>query len=131
MPHWVLRGVWEMLRARLALGSIKPGDIRVLNDKAGRVAGEGKHSDLHHQTVDRIAFIIGLLGRKLPWRSDCLIQALAAQKWLLRLGIASTITVGVDSAKGAKFAAHAWLMQDERVILGGNIDRYCVLFGET
>jgi hypothetical protein len=135
MPHWVLRGLLEMFRARLQLARIAPGDIASLNAGAGTTAGAKVTSMTasipQSQAIERVAFIIALLGRKLPWRSDCLIQAIAGRRWLLRLGIETKITIGVEQPEGGGFGAHAWLVHGETVILGGNIDRYRILIGET
>ena len=72
--------------------------------------------------VKRVAFAIPCMGARVPWRSDCLIQALAAQRWLARAGIAAPIDIGVRNA-GA-FEAHAWLVVGGRIVTGGEISAF-------
>lgn len=129
MPHWLMRGVWEMGRARLALTRIRASDIRGLNCAARSLALANESSVTHSEVLARIAFILALLGRKLPWRSDCLVQALAGQRWLASLGIAGVIRIGAQTPGPGAFAAHAWLVVGEKIITGGNVDDYSVLIG--
>jgi hypothetical protein len=130
MPHWVARGVWELLRARIALARIGPSDIVRLNALARDQAVRRRGKPPHPEATDRVAFIIAVLGRRVPWRSDCLIQAIAAQRWFAALGIPAVIRIGVDRPDGGGFGAHAWLVHEGRVLTGGEIERYSVLIGE-
>jgi len=131
MPQWVVRGLYELTRARFALPRIKPSDIRRLNRNAATEAGAVNKRSPHPRAVDRIALIIPLLASYVPWRSDCLIQAMAAQRWLAANGVAAEIRIGVDRPTDGEFGAHAWLVHDGRVITGGSIDHYAVLIGES
>ena len=74
------------------------------------------------QLVKRVAFAVPCIGARVPWRSDCLIQALAAQRWLARAGIAAPIDIGVRNA-GA-FEAHAWLVVGGKIVTGGDISGF-------
>lgn len=74
-----------------------------------------------------VAYIIPRVAARLPWRADCLIQALAAQRWLGRHGVASYITIGTGLDKDAQFRAHAWLNVGDLVITGGEISAYTPL----
>ena len=130
-PLMVIRGTWELLRARLAMASIGPGDIKPLNQAAIQRAGEAKGAAADKATVERICFVLIHLSRLVPWRSDCVPQALAAQKWLATKGVASNIRIGVENPKDGNFGAHAWLMHGEDVVIGGDIDRYSVLISES
>jgi len=49
----------------------------------------------------------------------CLVQALAAKILLGLRGYASQIKVGVRR-KGDTFGAHAWLISDGKIVLGGD-----------
>jgi hypothetical protein len=57
-------------------------------------------------------------GARLVPGASCLTQALAYQALLHRSGVASTIKLGVRR-QGGGLAAHAWVVVDERVALGG------------
>jgi hypothetical protein len=75
--------------------------------------------------VERVAYAIPRIGARVPWRSDCLVQALAAQRWLEGNGIATTLTIGVRN-DGA-FAAHAWLEVGGEIVTGGTISEFTAL----
>jgi hypothetical protein len=77
--------------------------------------------------VERVAYAIPRVGARVPWRSDCLVQALAARHWLAREGVASNLTIGVRNEGG--FAAHAWLKVGDEVVTGGPIADFAPLFG--
>lgn len=77
--------------------------------------------------VDRIAFVIPRVAARLPWRADCLVQALAAKRWLGRRGIKSTLTLGVAKDPQSTFEAHAWLTAGDRIVTGGDISGYVPL----
>ena len=74
--------------------------------------------------IDRAAWAIAVAARYVPWRSDCLVQALAARAWLTRHGIESRLVLGVPGQKGPRFEAHAWLLSHGIAVTGGNVARY-------
>jgi len=57
-------------------------------------------------------------GARLVPGASCLTQALTYQALLHRSGVASTIKLGVRR-QGSGLAAHAWVVIDGRVALGG------------
>jgi len=73
--------------------------------------------------LERITFSVRAMGARLPWRSDCLVQALAAQHWLAAKGIGSAIHLGVKASQ-APIDAHAWLKVGDRIVLGGDVADY-------
>ena len=77
--------------------------------------------------IERVAFAIPRVAARLPWRADCLVQALAARRWLGHLGITTTLTLGVPRDKPAEFEAHAWLTAGTRIVTGGDISGYVPL----
>ena len=117
-----------MFRARLAFGRLEAIDI----PKRNAAVAEAEAADAGDELfADRIGFIIVRVSKRLPWRSDCLVQAIAAQEWLARLGMASEIRIGVERPEDGPFAAHAWLVRQDRIITGGNVARYSLLLGEA
>ena len=76
--------------------------------------------------VPRVARAIPAAAGIVPWRADCLVQALAARNWLAGKGIRGTIVLGVHRDVSG-IEPHAWLRVDETVVTGGRIDRYTVL----
>lgn len=107
----VLAG-WQLALARVRLARVDAASL--VNDGT---------APADEDTVDRIAFAVRAMGARVPWRSDCLVQALAAQHWLAAKGIGSTIHLGVKPS-GAPLDAHAWLKVGDRIILGGDVAGY-------
>ena len=77
--------------------------------------------------VERVAYLIPRVSARLPWRADCLVQAIAAERWLARHGVATKLTLGVPRDKPADFEAHAWLSAGTRIVTGGDISGYVPL----
>lgn len=69
--------------------------------------------------IDRIAFALPRVSARVPWRATCLVQALAARRWLARSGIASQITLGARKSGQEGIEAHAWLTAGGRIVVGG------------
>ncbi len=76
------------------------------------------------ELVHRVAFAIPRVSSRVPWRADCLVQALAARRWLDRFGIANELHVGVRSPAGECLDAHAWLTCGGTVVTGGDVATY-------
>lgn len=66
----------------------------------------------------RIAWAVHHAARVVP-RATCLTQALAAQIMLTRHNIVSVLHVGVRRDEAGTLLAHAWLVNDGVVLLGG------------
>lgn len=129
---WVLsltaQAFIRLVRARIAFGRLAARELPARNAAAARADRAELADEL---LADRIGFVIVRLAKRLPWRSDCMIQAIAAQEWLAGKGMASEIRIGVERPHDGPFAAHAWLVRKERVITGGEILRYSLLFGNA
>jgi hypothetical protein len=89
------------------------------------VAARQSLSERQRALVERVAYTLPVMGLRTPWRSDCLVQALAGRHWLARAGIAADIRLGVRTE--ADFGAHAWLKVGERVVTGGDVSTYAEL----
>jgi len=127
-PH-AIRGFFELVRARIAFARLEAKGIPTRN----RIAREAARPDsrVSEASIARIAYVLPRLSDRLPWRSDCLVQAIAGQNWLMRLGAASEIQIGVENPKEGEFGAHAWLLHDGQVVTGGDIDRYSLLLSDS
>ena len=68
----------------------------------------------------RVALSIQTSSHLVP-KPTCLVQALAAKMLLGIRGCASQIKVGVRR-NGDTFGAHAWLISDGKVVLGGDTE---------
>jgi len=77
-------------------------------------------------SVDKVVWAVTTASRYFP-AATCLTQALAAQVMLTGSGYPFRVEIGV-SKKEDVFAAHAWLVYDGRVVLGGpDVDCYTPL----
>lgn len=125
-----LRGTWELIRARVAFARLTARRI-VERNRASAQAAEFEIAP-DARLLSRIAYVLPRISRRLPWRSDCLIQATAGQNWLAAKGLASELRIGVNTGgdigkapgETGDFGAHAWLVCDEIIVTGGDIDRY-------
>ena len=108
----LFRATWELAFARWSLANFDP---RLLTANGNQRAAD--------RDIDRITFATRAMGARVPWRSDCLVQALAAQRWLASLGIGSAIHLGVKPSE-SPIDAHAWLMVGDRIVLGGEVADY-------
>jgi hypothetical protein len=67
------------------------------------------------------------MARRVPWRSDCMVQAMAAQRWLASSNIPSTMTIGVRKDAPEGFGAHAWLQVGDAMVTGGDFSSYVAI----
>lgn len=126
LPHLLIlaaRALWVLAASRWALHRIGPAGVQRRNANATKASHLPAPETMDAQ-CDAVAFIIPRIARRVPWRADCLVQALAGQHWLRSHGIASEIVVGTARHTDGGFEAHAWLRIGERIILGGDIARF-------
>jgi hypothetical protein len=116
---------WELALANRAFRRIPPGELPLLARDETADAGKAP-SALQHALVERIAYAVPIMGLRVPWRSDCVVQALAARRWLARRGIGSHLCIGVRNGEQG-FQAHAWLKVGDRIVTGGDVSSYAEL----
>lgn len=114
------RAVVELGLARLKLKRHRPQADAVSRPVATLDIGQSA-------LVERVAYVIPRVAARLPWRADCLIQAMAAERWLASAGIATVLTLGVPKDKRPEFEAHAWLSAGGRIVTGGDVSGYVPL----
>jgi hypothetical protein len=68
-------------------------------------------------TVDDLTWSVLAAARRL--RSTCLTDALALQYLLHREGHRAGLRIGVAKTEAGALEAHAWLVADDRVLVGG------------
>ncbi len=119
----------DLVRAAIELGlarlRLKSEHVRTLI-----AAPAARHLDLDASQaalVERVKFLIPRVAARLPWRADCLVQALAAQHWLSCHQIDTTLTLGVLRDRPIDFEAHAWLKAGDQIVTGGDITGYVPL----
>jgi hypothetical protein len=124
-----MRGFAELARARIAFGRLTASQIPARNRAVSQFSAHSGAADAAH--LERMTYVLPRISARLPWRSDCLVQAIAGQNWLAASGLAGEIQIGVERPADGPFGAHAWLVHDGKVITGGDIARYERLLGES
>lgn len=115
---------WFLLLARFSLSFLRPADIVARNRKSAKIASNVGNNADDAEKAARIGWFVERIAFRLPWRSDCLVQAMAAQDWLNGNQIATTVTIGVRCDDTDSFSSHAWLVHGKDIITGGNIDKF-------
>src|SRR5205823_1564843 len=95
----------------------------------------GSHSDANRSPVERatsvdvsrVKWAISAAAPRMPWRCDCLPQALAAERWLRRCYLQPSLFVGVAKDENGGLLAHAWVQCKGVTVVGGDIRHFTVL----
>ncbi|MEO1489067.1 MAG: lasso peptide biosynthesis B2 protein [Pseudomonadota bacterium] len=122
-----LRAVLLLAWARYLLPQTKPGDVFARNERAARLFRSKivpASDSTARSECDMVAYAIPRIAARVPWRSDCLVQALAGQIWLSKSGVASEIKVGALKSEDGALQAHAVLACADQLILGGDLEGY-------
>ena len=123
-----LQALWHLAVARLRFAKLAVPLLLASNAEIARAArGPTQARPGDCSAVERISYVIPRIACRLPFRADCLVQAMAAQQWLHELGIASRIVIGVEHPQGKDFGAHAWLSYGDFVVTGGETGQYAPL----
>lgn len=61
------------------------------------------------------------MSKYTPWESMCLVQALAAKKYLQGMGIESTLYLGTAKQAEGSLQAHAWLRSGSVYVTGEEV----------
>ena len=117
----------ELLAARYRFSTLSPESIlRALQDRSSPVP----HEQINRRAaidVERVSWAITLAARYVPWRSDCLIQVMAADRWLRRHGLCADFHLGVAKDVDGGLKAHAWLCYGGLTVTGGRYDEFAPL----
>ena len=132
VPEAMLR----LLAARIQLARIDPAAIERRNRAIAQRAAAGAANrpmaaDRRARALAMAGYLLPRVAHLVPWRSDCLVLAMAAQDWLARRAIGSAIVIGIDSTAGEGFVSHAWLESGNQIVTGGVIGRYTVVLGSA
>ncbi len=114
---YLLTAVWQLALARRQYGRYSTAELVRWLDTGNLVPGRRGSS----KTVDlqMMRWALSGAGNRVPWRADCLVQTLAARRWLSRAGIASTAHFGAQRTNAGSLVAHAWLAVDGVPVTGG------------
>lgn len=120
--------VFELLWARVRFAAL-PYD-RLLSGLQSRVPSsrlEARGRCSSGETLAEIAWAIAAAARRVPWRADCLVQALAADRWLKRLGFVPEFSLGVMKDDHGDLRAHAWIRCESVTVTGDGHDSFSAL----
>jgi len=127
-----LRAVWLLgiYRLRLSLQPFKRL-VRQLDHDTVPVAAPAA-DPRHWPDIRAVSVLVQAAARHTPWRSECLVQALAAQCLLRGLGVPGVLYLGAtmheNGADPRKLEAHAWVKCGEYFVTGWHgHDRFTVI----
>jgi hypothetical protein len=115
------RHEWALaLEATIALG-VAALRIAVLPfhrvvSTAGR--GDALPAVEREEQVARVRWAVVACARRLPWRTKCFEQGLAAQSMLRRRGIPSSLHYGLAKREDRQLIAHVWLKSGSLDVVG-------------
>jgi hypothetical protein len=76
-------------------------------------------------TLARVRWAVRLGARNVPWRALCFEQGIAAQRMLMRRGIAADLVYGVARHRNGSMEAHVWTRVADQTVVGGPLgDRF-------
>ena len=119
-----LRAAWELAVARLNLHGVRPAEVLRRNSLIAAAAASPLSGEAAASRCDEVAAVLSRMALRVPWRADCLVQAMAGQRWLSSSRVATEIVIGTAKSADGTFEAHAWLLYRGRVILGGDVARF-------
>ena len=128
-----LEAGWELLRARVL--TLCPATI--YSASLGRLVEADEPESERLAEVSRnqaaeIGQVVASVSARLPFRAECLQQAIAVRRMLRRRGISAMVYLGIarDRAERAdvRQAAHAWVKVGTRVVSGdGMIEKFAIV----
>jgi len=101
---------------RMALSLLPFRHVRRFVDQASR----RRLSIEEHTYRERVVWAATGFGKRLLTKRPCLTQALVVQYLFNRAGYPTQLRIGVAKGKENRLMAHAWLKDDESVIIGGH-----------
>lgn len=105
--------IWQLALARVQLARVPAGAI-LENLGSGAASLQATTGDVEAA----IGRAITSAAARVPWRSDCLLQAMAASAMLRRRNLASHVCIGVRRGAGGALEAHAWLVASGGIVTG-------------
>jgi hypothetical protein len=117
---YLASAVKELLIARIQFATRPVGDIlRKLRNE--QLSSDGEvGSRTCKVDVGRLSWAIGAAAARVPWRSDCLLRVMAADRWLRRSKARPGFFLGVAKNSSGALEAHAWLRLGNLEVTGGS-----------
>lgn len=74
----------------------------------------------------KVSFIINKVAPLTPWKSECLVQSMTAQRMMKKRGYSTQLYLGVTKSSNS-LLAHSWLRYGDFYITGGNGSNFTIL----
>jgi hypothetical protein len=81
--------------------------------------------------LQRLSWAIAVAASRVPWRSDCVLQAMAADRWMRRHNLRPVFYLGVAKDARGNLRSHAWLRYGDTTVTGGEYEEFSVLIGPS
>lgn len=108
--------LWRLMLVRIQLLFPFARTAPQLGVKSLETPALSKASDIRR--IQQITKAIRVMSRYTPWKSTCMVRAVAALKMLEKRGIESTLYMGVARDKQGQMIAHAWLRSGAHYVSG-------------
>jgi hypothetical protein len=118
---------FELLAARFRLSTV--ATEKILRELQSQLSATPQKQESASAKVDieRLSWAIAVVARHAIWRSDCLIQVMAADRWLRRHHLRPDFYLGIAKTEQGIFAAHAWLRYGDITVTGGRSSQFSTL----
>jgi hypothetical protein len=116
--------IFELFIARIRLMMLDGAQIVRVYARAGSSNPPSSNEQRPSLSIERMSWALGTAAAHVPWRADCLVQAMAGHRWLRRHGIEADFVIGVDKTESGGFESHAWLRHRGVIITGVPVDRF-------
>jgi len=117
----------ELLAARIRLSTVAAEKIlRELKAPLSALPQQ-QRTPVASIDVERLSWAIAVAAQHVPWRSDCLIRVIAADRWLRRHHLRPDFYLGVAKDEQGVFAAHAWVRYGDLTVTGGRYEQFSTL----
>jgi hypothetical protein len=105
--------IWQLALARVRLARV-PVSAILENLGSGTASLQATTGGVQAG----IGRAIASAAARVPWRSDCLLQAMAASAMLRKRNLPSHVCIGVRRGANGALEAHAWLVTNGGIVTG-------------
>jgi hypothetical protein len=113
-PVAPLFALWYLGLGRIRFGKSSSEEIfSSLQARRLRTRGRKPTAD----ELENMRWALAAVAARVPWRADCLVQVLAADRWLSAFDISTQAHLGVRDHNG-QLSAHSWLTAEGIVVTG-------------
>ena len=114
----LISAVPVVLMVRLGLSTLT---FKSLVERLRTYATRFSGAPASEEEVRRLAWAVNAIGGRILGSRPCLTQALALQFLLWRRDVDTELRIGVDKDENGQLLAHAWVVRDGRVLIGGHL----------